>query len=173
MGRSKASRQAITAAERRITALELRKAGHTYQKIGEHLGCSESRARRVVVKELERIQEDLTEKADGIRSMELERLDTLFRQMYGMAVKGDQGAVDRCLRIMDRRSKYLGLDMPVKIAQTDATGRDLTVSREWLAIRSAVLSVLDQGPPEMKAHVVEALRVLEEKTPAGRERENP
>ena len=49
-----------------------------------------------------------------MRTLELERLDKLWFAMYRQATQGNQGAVDRCIRIMERRAKLLGLDAPTK-----------------------------------------------------------
>jgi len=43
--------------------------------------------------------------------MELERLDRMQLGLYEKAIKGHEGAVDRILRIMNRRASYLGLDI--------------------------------------------------------------
>ena len=34
--------------------------------------------------------------------------------MYKKAEKGDYNAVDRCIKLMERRAKLLGLDAPAK-----------------------------------------------------------
>jgi len=47
-----------------------------------------------------------------IKDLELERLDSLTLGVYPLAKKGEANAVDAMLKIMVRRSKYLGLDAP-------------------------------------------------------------
>ncbi|MGV7222960.1 MAG: hypothetical protein ACQ9MH_15700 [Nitrospinales bacterium] len=51
--------------------------------------------------------------------MESERLDQLHRGCWDAAIGGDLYAIDRALKIMERRSKLFGLDAPNKIAQTN------------------------------------------------------
>lgn len=113
MGESKTSKRRIKAVERQRNALELRKAGATYQKIAEQLHYrGPSGAYKAVMCALKKT---LQEPARDVRLLELGRLDALYIEVYRMARKGVLGAVDRCLRIMERRSKLLGLDAPSQI----------------------------------------------------------
>lgn len=52
--------------------------------------------------------------ADEVRTLELERLDKFLLALWDKIEQGDPIAIDRGLKIMDRRAKYLGLDAPVK-----------------------------------------------------------
>jgi hypothetical protein len=54
-----------------------------------------------------------------------ERLDALWQPMYARALTGDHGAVDRCLRIPERRAAINGLDAPVKIRRPVITEVDI------------------------------------------------
>lgn len=111
-GEDAASPRRITAAEKRARALELRKAGATYDQIARQVGFSERGAayRAVQTALLEITQEP----AQEVRQLELERLDAMLLGLWPAARKGKEGAVDRVLRIMERRAKLLGLDAPVK-----------------------------------------------------------
>ena len=103
-----------TAAQRRVQALELRKAGYTYEQIGVALEISTQAAYKHVVKALSVIHEKITEATEELRTLEVQRIDRLFEVMYKKAEKGDYNAIDRCLRLMERRAKLLGLDAPAK-----------------------------------------------------------
>ncbi len=105
----------LTAAERRAKALEARKAGFTYQAIGDSLGITQQAAHKTVMVALGVINDKIAEAAEEVRTIELERIDALFKVMYARALRGDYGATDRCIRLMDRRAKYLGLDAPKSI----------------------------------------------------------
>lgn len=111
-GEDAASPRRIEAAEKRARALELRKAGATYDQIARQVGFSERGAayRAVQTALLEITQEP----AQEVRQLELERLDAMLLGLWPAARKGKEGAVDRVLRIMERRAKLLGLDAPVK-----------------------------------------------------------
>jgi len=111
---SKTSQRRMTAKEREYKALELRKAGAGYQVIGDQLGMTASGAYRAVMRSLKKLNEKISEEALEVRRLELERLDAMLIALWPQARKGNQGAVDRVLRIMDRRAKFLGLDAPTK-----------------------------------------------------------
>jgi len=61
---------------------------------------------------------DVKENAEQLRRLELERLDVFFEGVYPKAIEGDLRAIDIAVRIMQRRSKLLGLDRHRK-AQSD------------------------------------------------------
>ena len=90
-------------------------------------GYDERYAWMDVKAELDRIRENVAEAAEQVRTLEAERLDKLFLAMYTQASKGNQGAVDRCLRIMERRAKLYGLDTPSKHEVTGADGNELNI----------------------------------------------
>jgi hypothetical protein len=52
--------------------------------------------------------------ADEVRTLELERLDRFLSYLWDKIEQGDPVAIDKGLKIMDRRAKYLGLDAPIK-----------------------------------------------------------
>ena len=100
----------MTAAERRRQAVELRKAGATYERIGAKLGVSAQAAWKAVDKALAATKRATSEAAETVRQIELSRLDAMQAGLWLTAIKGNHGAVDRVLRIMERRARYLGLD---------------------------------------------------------------
>lgn len=112
MRKEKTSVITINKREKSVRALELRKAGVSYDMIAQQLGYSnKSSAHRAVSKLLDSTEKEVV---GDLREMELRRLDDLFRSMYPMALKGNFAAVDKCLKIMERRSKITGLDAPEK-----------------------------------------------------------
>ena len=88
------------AAQRRIEALELRKAGLSYRRIGERLNVSGPQAHRDVMRELKALAKIATKEADGVRTLEEYRLDALLEILWPQVESGDQGAIDRSLKIM-------------------------------------------------------------------------
>lgn len=88
---------------RRQRALELRKQGFTYRKVGEALGISPQLARHDVNAALEEDNLDLPEKLVDI---ELERLDNLYQVAYRQALDGDLKAMEVALKISDRRAFF-------------------------------------------------------------------
>jgi len=116
MGKSKQSPERVRAREREAKALELRKAGATYTQIAKQLEMTEPGAYKVVTRVLERLARKATESYESVLRLELERLDVAMLSIWPQVRAGNLGAIDRALKIMDRRAKYLGLDSPLQIA---------------------------------------------------------
>ena len=112
---AKSSVRRIRTTEKTLKALELRKQGMNYPQIGEELGCARSTACRYVLSELENLADKCREEAVHVRDIELQRLDALYLKAWEAVEGGDLPAIDRCLRIMERRAKLLGLDAAEKI----------------------------------------------------------
>lgn len=119
-GESRGSRE--RAAERRIKAFELRKAGTRYRAIGNALGISEAQAHRDVAKVLQSLVLPEGE-IKMARVLEEARLDAMLFALWGSANQGHLGTIDRVLRIMERRARLLGLDAPMKVSPTDVSGK--------------------------------------------------
>jgi len=101
----------LSAIEKQLEALEMRKAGLPYQKIADALGYSNhSGARKAVIAAMKKT---LREPAEEVRELEIARLDDLINAVWHFRAKPEY--LDRILKIMERRSKLLGLDAPTKL----------------------------------------------------------
>src|SRR5579884_1106966 len=129
MAENKRSARRIEAAQRRLNALTLRKAGQTFEAIGEALGVSAVRAFQLVDEELRAINAQRAEQAAELIRLEQERLDALQSAVWPKAESGDLDAVSVVLKISARRSKLLGLDAPTKIAPTSPDGKEEYIGR--------------------------------------------
>lgn len=120
-------------AARDAEACHLRAQSFSYTEIGDRLGISKTAAYEAVQRAL---AETVQEPAAELRQLELLRLDELARRTRGVMEathyvvdKGtvvlwegaplvDDGpvlaAVDRLLKVQERRARLLGLDIPVK-----------------------------------------------------------
>lgn len=132
----RATPRAIARAEREAVALELRKAGATYDDIARRLGYSNrSAARRLVVRALERT---VSEPADELRTLECARLDALLQALWPKAMEGNPRSVEVALQVMDRRARLLGLDMPqrrvVEVLTADVVDRAIRELEAQLVI---------------------------------------
>lgn len=111
-------------ARRRNKVLELRMKGLTIRQIAEEAEVKVSPAQ--VHRDLERSMSELRklelQEADELRTIELLRLEALQKALWDTAMGGDVGAVDRLIRLSERRSKLLGLDAPTKVAPTSPDG---------------------------------------------------
>lgn len=104
--------------ERMARALRLREDGASYDQIAKTTKVSRRQAWLDVQ---DALKEVTREPAEEVLKLELARLDMLF--LTAMArVREDRNlkAIDTALRIMDRRSRYLGLDKPTTDEGTKA-----------------------------------------------------
>ena len=104
------SQRELDALPKKLQALELRKAGLSYDAIAQELGYkTKAGVYRAVMAALKKT---LQEPADELRKVEVERLDVLLAAMWE---KRDKPLyTDRIIKIMERRAKLLGLDAPDK-----------------------------------------------------------
>ena len=138
----------VRAHDRHLQALELRKAGATYQAIADQLGYAQAKGAYKAVTSA--LKATLKEPAEELRTLELTRLDAMLLSLWRRVQNGDERAIDRALRIMERRAKLLGLDAPKRqelsglIATLSA--RDLNLKRltsEELAELQRLVEKLD------------------------------
>lgn len=138
MPKGREASEATLAREHR--ALTLRREGRSYDEIAEQFGVTRQRIGQIVQRARRRA---VVEVARDIICDELARLDVMWveamRQLKldHVVVQGgkvvedvvDEGAklaaLDRLLRIQDRRAKLLGLDQPTKIRHEVITTDDL------------------------------------------------
>ena len=110
--RSKVNNKAIEVREKDRQALELRKAGASYEVIAKQLGYADSSG---AYKSIQRSMKSIiAEPTDELRTVEYERLNQMLLILWERVQQGELGAIDRALSIMDRISKMYGLDSPRK-----------------------------------------------------------
>lgn len=113
----------IQTAEREREAIGLRAAGLSYDAIAEKVGyANRSLAYKAVIRVLDRWRVETREDACVVRDLEVERLDSLLAGVWQRAAQGEPAAIDRVLKIMDRRARLLGLDAPAQHDVTSAGG---------------------------------------------------
>lgn len=117
------SRKAI-AADREKRAMALRLAGATYEQIASELHISLGAAHKAVQSVLDRTRQQCSEQADELRQLEVARLDRMLLLLESQIRTGHLGAIDRALRIQERRAKLLGLDAPVR-QETTLANKDM------------------------------------------------
>jgi hypothetical protein len=99
-----------------IKALELRRMGRGYVDIASTIGISKSQAHRLVKQGLADARAQVEANANELKVEEISRLDAMLGGLWAGARSGNVAAVDRVLKIMERRAKLLGLDAPVRTA---------------------------------------------------------
>jgi len=150
---STTSQRILKGREREAAAVKLRMGGATYEEIGASMGITAMAAYKAVKRALARVITKTNEDASELRTLELQRLDKLLLALWGRAVKGDDAAVDRVLRVMERRAKLRGLDAPVQvsgpgggpIAVKATIEYDEDELREWEKIQLGKQASSEQG----------------------------
>ena len=92
---------------RMARAVELRLAGKTYIEIARELRCTEGIAYQYVERSI--ANSNTAEAIDRLRDIENARLDKMQYALWPAILEGNLDAVDRVLKIMDRRMKLNGL----------------------------------------------------------------
>lgn len=105
---------AIDSRELEEQCLELRKRAYSYREIGKELNISSTAAYKAVMRILDRMEAELKEPAKRVREVELQKLDAIEKVITVKARNGDMFAVDRLLKVAERRARLTGIDMPVK-----------------------------------------------------------
>lgn len=133
---------------RRAEALRLRLIGHSYQRIADHMGVSVPMAYKYVNQSLDEIAKQATEDAFKVRQIELDRLDLMNAAMMPAALQGDQGAVEKVLKIQERRARLLGLDAPTKLSTeiNGALGVQFILPAQQLGEEPAAPSIDSPAP---------------------------
>lgn len=98
----------------RAQALELRKGGWSYSDIAKKMGVNIATVYNHVQSALIELREKTEMDAQSVRDLELERCDRMLQGLWPKAKKGDPAAVAAAIRVLERRSKMLGLDAPAK-----------------------------------------------------------
>jgi flavin-binding protein dodecin len=131
MPESSSSPRIITGAHRKAEALRLRAAGHTYRRIADMVGWTNPGTAHEAV--MSALVEVTREPAETLRDLELARLDAMQGAIWDAALAGELQAVDRVLKIMERRAKLCGLDSEhLEVAPPDESGAGISL-RELFA----------------------------------------
>lgn len=121
---NKKSKSAEITDRRRVVAANL-KAGATYMDIAGALSVSVGTIANDVKELMKQWNESTTTDIEQYVSLELRRLDDATNSIWDKVRDGELPAIDRMLKIMDQRAKYLGLYREERVQHefviTDAT----------------------------------------------------
>ena len=134
-----------TQLDREAECLRLRRGGLTLDEIAKRVGyASISSVHDALQRANARI---IAENVEAIRELEKDRLDLIQAANWSNAMQGDIQAGALILRVMDRRAKLLGLDMPVRIQQeVTVWNGDANLDRE---IQSLIGRLANAGSGEV------------------------
>ena len=158
---SKAAKQKAKALEDQKRAIKLRADGMNYFEIADTMGCSISSAQRRVVKGMALLRGEVVEEARDLRDMQGAQIDRWLTRIEGAAlvpkIKSRPMELarlsDSAGKLLARKAKLFGLDMPAKIEV-----KDVTV--DWDA-RVAKLGDFEKGTPERAAYHARLVAGLE------------
>lgn len=105
-------RRKLTIAEKRDKALQLRLTGATYQAIANVMKVNKSTVKRWIDAAIDGVDK---ENAAALIRLENERLNAAQRAIWPQVLNGQLGAVDRLVKIMERRARLNGLDAPQRV----------------------------------------------------------
>lgn len=156
----------LTAREKQLKALELRKRGYSYDQIALSVGYTHrSAAYKAISSLLGRLDR---EHGPEVLELELARLDDMQRSLATKVLIGDDKAIRTSLRIMDRRAKLLGLDHN-EARQADAVEAmaiAYTTQVGWLQTAIvAIIARMNLSPEQQAAAPVIIAGYLEEAAP--------
>ena len=107
------STSTVAARERERRVLELRMEGRSLQEVADELGYADrSGAHRAITRALAR---HVHEAVDEMRTIEGARLDKVQAVLWPLVQAGDLAAIDRLLKVMQRRANLFGLDLAGRI----------------------------------------------------------
>lgn len=128
--RSRFDPQRIAGAERQVRALRLRALGYSYAQIADAAGYnSRQAAHKAIMSALARPRPASRAVLNVERMIDLERVDALFAAIYPAACDGNTQAIAVVVGLMERRARYLGLDVPEKRELTGKDGAPLQVQQ--------------------------------------------
>ena len=121
MSKARPSRIKPETVEREAEVIRLRRRGLTFDLIAQQLNFSHaSGAHKAYVNGLKRI---IRADVDEIRGEEMDRLDIAQAAIWNQVLQGEVPSVMALIKIMERRAKLLGLDMP-SLAKIEVTHYD-------------------------------------------------
>ena len=106
---NEAENRRIIAQRQRRMAIQMSRSGESMEAIAARLGVTRGAARKMVHREAREFA-DHTQTADR-RMVHVEALMELWRTLYGPACAGDLDKIDRFLKVEERLSRLLALDL--------------------------------------------------------------
>ena len=106
--------------DKQFKALKLRRAAHTYEEIGEIMGCSMGTAYRYVSEAMKFIKSKIGESADEVRQIELDKLARLEGKLH-RAIDLDPPneelvkLIGQCVKVSESMRKLTGMDAPMEV----------------------------------------------------------
>jgi hypothetical protein len=114
----------VRRAERVAQAMALRRAGATYEAIGQQLGVSHVAAWGLVGRALRAVIARTRVDAEALVALEVDRLDALLLSAWSGAQRGNVASILAALKVCESRRRLLGLDRVVEPVPPQPEGTD-------------------------------------------------
>ena len=166
MPASKAKLAEVAKRRARLTALRLQGVRFDDERILELGYSSPGAARKDMIRTLEQNRNEEAAEVSVYRQQENERLDALLEAAWPQATtlsplfdkegniigkEIDMRAVDTVLRLLDRRSKLNGLDVPVRAEVSGPNGGAVPLAAGTLEELNKLIGIAGQTGPELEA----------------------
>lgn len=145
MAHAKTTAKKILGLKRQQIALALRLKGYTYYQIGTKLKVSYVSAWHYVQEAMKTAREEMSEDVEKVRDLEVNRLDAMLERHWPR--RQDPRTSDTILKIMDRRAKLLGLDVPTK-TDVNVTGLEKMTDDDLIKMAEQVMKKAKQPSGE-------------------------
>jgi hypothetical protein len=101
--------------QRRTRVAERLLAGLSIRQVASEIGSSKATVQRDASHIREQWREEYLTDADEHIRQDLKRIDTALSAIWDGVQDGKYGAIDRMIKLLDQRAKYLGLYAPERI----------------------------------------------------------
>lgn len=107
------TRHRLEAVEKQRRAIEMRKAGATYQAIAQAVGYADHTGARKAVQRA--MQDVLQEPALELKTLQIERLNHMLLTLWPKCQAGDERSINTALNVMDRLDKLMGVEAATQV----------------------------------------------------------
>lgn len=141
------TRVAVEDLEDAIKVIKLRRAGFSLYEISETTSVPYSRVKKLLKQAVEQLGLIKHEEAEQLRELENERLDKMLVSIWERASNGSLPHIATVLKIMERRSKLLALDLKPENAEDKDNA---IVIPEWAYRKRADPDVIEYQQKELE-----------------------
>jgi orotate phosphoribosyltransferase-like protein len=117
----------LTAAEKRIKAVQLRQQGMTLEQISNQLSMSVTITSKYLREALDELADEQYTDTEDYRTLQMLRLEGLLSLVWEKVAGGDLNAVDKARQLIDQMSILMNLYAPTEFAHTHGASEDAQI----------------------------------------------
>jgi hypothetical protein len=117
----------LTAAEKRIKAVQLRQQGMNLEQISNQLSMNVNITSKYLREALDELADEQYTDTEDYRTLQMLRLEGLLSLVWEKVAGGDLNAVDKARQLIDQMSRLMNLYAPTKFAHTHAASEDAQI----------------------------------------------